>query len=143
MSGLDGLTCIMEYISSFENRMPSLKWKSLDLRGNVPLTAKHPTKTVMSILSAMGSTTLPTTVCSFQRRAIHPSIKSVIPAYAKSPTAHACWSWRMRYPIAGAAIRREKVRALGTVYMFSCGFRRGNRSLTLSRRVLPAPVCGL
>lgn len=41
-----------------------------EVPGKAPLTAKHTVKMVMSVLSAMGSITVPTTVCRFHRRAI-------------------------------------------------------------------------
>lgn len=98
--------------------------------GKAPLAARQMVKMVMSILSAMGSITVPTTVLLSQRRAIHPSSKSVMPAYAKRPTAHACWSYRTRYPMTGAAARRVKVRMLGTVYMSSCSTSAGREGVT-------------
>lgn len=42
--------------------------------------ARQTVRIVMSALSASGSTTLPTTVCWFQRRASQPSMRSVTPA---------------------------------------------------------------
>ena len=69
----------------------------------------------MSALSAIGSITVPTTVLLFHRLAIHPSSASVMPAYAKRPTAHAWLSCKMKYPTNGAATRRVKVRIFGIV----------------------------
>ncbi len=74
----------------------------------------------MSTLSAIGSITVPTTVWRFHRRAIHPSRRSVTPAYASSPAAQACESCKTKYPINGAATSLENVRMFGNVYMSSC-----------------------
>ena len=41
-----------------------------EIPGKAPLTAKHTVKMVISVLSAMGSITVPTTVCRFHRRAM-------------------------------------------------------------------------
>jgi len=60
-----------------------------ELLGKAPLIARQTVKIVMSVLSAMGSITVPTTVCRFHRRAMYPSTRSVIPAYAKRPNAQA------------------------------------------------------
>lgn len=89
--------------------------RKVNIPGNAPLTAKQTVKIVISILSAIGSITVPTTVCKFHFRAIHPSTRSVMPAYANSAVAHACWSCRTRYPTTGAAMSRENVRIFGIV----------------------------
>lgn len=87
--------------------------------GNAPLTAKQTVRMVMRALSAIGSMTVPTTVCLFHFRAIQPSSRSVMPAYASKPVAHACESWMTRYPTTGAAMMRLNVRMLGNVYISS------------------------
>lgn len=69
--------------------------------------------TVIKNLSAMGSITLPTTVCNMKRRAIQPSTISVIPAYANRPSAYLCCPCNTRYPMTGAAKRRVAVKKLG------------------------------
>lgn len=48
--------------------------------GKPPFIARATVKTVMRVLSAMGSMTVPTTVPWFHFRAIHPSRRSVMPA---------------------------------------------------------------
>jgi len=50
------------------------------LQGIAPLIASVTVKMIINALSAMGSMTLPATVCNFHRRASQPSTKSVIPA---------------------------------------------------------------
>lgn len=83
--------------------------------GKAPLIAKTTTTIVIRALSAMGSTMVPTTVCMFHRRAIHPSARSVMPAYKKSANAVGYASYASRYPTTGAATRRVSVRKLGRV----------------------------
>jgi len=61
-----------------------------DLRGSAPLIVKQITRIVISALSAIGSITVPITVSSFHFRAIQPSMRSVMPAYAKRATAATC-----------------------------------------------------
>ena len=58
------------------------------IHGMAPLIASVTVRMIIKALSAIGSITLPATVCSFHLRAIHPSTRSVIPAYAKSASAH-------------------------------------------------------
>ena len=50
------------------------------IRGNASLAASDTVRTVMSILSAIGSIIVPTTVRLFHRRAMYPSSRSEIPA---------------------------------------------------------------
>ena len=52
----------------------------MDLPGRTSLTAKQIVTTVMRALSAIGSITVPTTVCRFHFLAIQPSTRSVMPA---------------------------------------------------------------
>jgi hypothetical protein len=52
----------------------------MGIPGRAPFTARATVRIVMSVLSAMGSITVPTTVLRFQRRAIQPSRASVMPA---------------------------------------------------------------
>lgn len=54
--------------------------KKKDSPGNNPFIPNATTKTVINILSAIGSITVPTTVCNFHLLAIHPSSASLTPA---------------------------------------------------------------
>lgn len=86
-----------------------------NIPGIAALTARQMVTMVISILSAIGSITVPNTVWSPQFRAIHPSTRSVMAAYTNRPRAERCCSRIMRYPTTGAAISREKVRIFGMV----------------------------
>ncbi len=68
-------------VSSMEFAMllPCRQRGLVNSRGRAPLTASAMVSTVMRVLSAMGSMTDPTTVPRFQRRAIQPSSRSVMP----------------------------------------------------------------
>ena len=64
--------------------------------GRSPFMARVTVRIVMSVLSAIGSITLPTTVCNFHLRAIHPSRRSVMPAVMRRARAEVWWSCRIR-----------------------------------------------
>ena len=74
--------------------------------GKRPLIDKVTVRMVIRNLSAMGSMTLPTTVCSLYLRAIHPSTKSVIPAYAKRALLKSFWA-NLRLPASAPSLSRR------------------------------------